>query len=196
MSRKPSLKPKPKAGPHVINVTKNVAATAQLEAALSLWFRNGHPIPILVLAHNAHDCLDAMAKQIGQPSEYQVWLESMPTAFRERAVYVNDFCKHGAKDIDDSTPLDIRHSEFLMYFAARCYRTLYGKPTPLMFAFDLRVGIERPEMAVAEFREFLAQFVDVHGPFAVKREQFLEQMLPWIERLLAGDLLGAAFHLP
>jgi hypothetical protein len=55
MSRKPSLKPRPKPGLRVITVNKKSAATSQLETAILIWFSEGDPISIHALAAAAHD---------------------------------------------------------------------------------------------------------------------------------------------
>src|ERR1700682_4364637 len=104
MSRKPSRKPRPRPGPGVLIATKKAAAIGQLESAILLWFNGADPISILVLATNAEDCFHAIGDKIGKPSLYKAWLAAKPEAFRERAQYIQDFAKHGFKDLDEDAP--------------------------------------------------------------------------------------------
>ena len=99
MSRKRSLKPRPRPGFNVLIATKKGAAIGQLESAILLWFNEANPISILVLASNAEDCFHAIGKKIGKPSLYKTWLESMRRSFQERGQYIQDFAKHGFKEV-------------------------------------------------------------------------------------------------
>src|SRR5690348_2821437 len=87
------LKPRPNPDRAIILTKKSVAAS-QLITAISLWFENGDPISILMLAFNAHEIFNALGKAIGKPSQFQTWLETMPEAFQARSTYVIRFCKH------------------------------------------------------------------------------------------------------
>src|SRR4051794_13799982 len=101
MSRKP-FKPRPRTET-AVTLTKQGVAKAQLDTAIWLWFAHKDPISTLVLAYNAHDLIHAMGKAVGKPSEFKTWLESMPLSFQQRAKYVNNFCKHGFKDLNEKT---------------------------------------------------------------------------------------------
>jgi hypothetical protein len=173
MSRK-SYKPRPRPdNPSAIVLDKKTVGIAQLETALSLWFQNGDLISILVLAYNAHDCLHALAKRAGKPSFFGDWLETMPQSFQKRIRYVADFCKHGAMDIAEPTPHVPKVAEVFAYFAGRCYRALYGKPTLLMFAFEIRHAAEHPDLLLPKAIEANAELAKIYDPALVSREEFL-----------------------
>jgi hypothetical protein len=138
------FKPKPRSEKAVV-LTKKSVAKSQLQTAISLWFQEGDPASILVLAYNAHEILHALGTKIGKPSQLKTWLVTMPKRFQKQWEYVWNFCKHGLKDVDDDVPHDQRHADFLIHFAGQCYRDVFGKPTPLLFAFDLRFLAEHPE---------------------------------------------------
>jgi hypothetical protein len=97
MSRKRSLKPRPRPGFNVLIATKKGAEIGQLESAILLWFNEANPISILVLASNAEDCLHAIGKKIGKPSLYKTWFESMPRSFQERGQHIQDFANMASK---------------------------------------------------------------------------------------------------
>ena len=178
------FKPKPRPQNAVI-LTKKSVARSQLETAISLWFQHRDPVSILVLAYNAHEILHALGAKIERPSQLKTWLGTMPKHFQERWKYVWNFCKHGFKDVDDNVPHDPRHAEFLINFAGQCYRDVFGKPSPLLFAFDLRFLVENPSFinwsalsATVPILEFFEVYKDAAS---ISREEFLKQNLPLIE---------------
>jgi len=186
MSRKSErFKPKPRPENAVI-LTKTSVAKSQLETAISLWFRNADPAPILVLAFNAHEILHGLGKKIGKPSQLKTWLGTMPEPFQKRWEYVWNFCKHGLKDIDDDVPHDPRQAELLINFAGQCYRHVYGKPSPLLFTFDLRFLLENPAFtdwsAVPPIEEL---FDSYKWAASISREEFFNLCLRLID---AGKL--------
>jgi hypothetical protein len=183
MSRKPSLKPKPRPE-NAILLTKKLVATSQLETAIWLWFQDAHPVPILMLAFNAHEIFHALGKKIEKPSRYQTWLETMPKRFQLQSRYVWNYCKHGWLDLEEDTPHDPAQAEVLIYFAGRCYRELYGSPTLLMRAFDLRLVIERPEFTYWESEQAVAKLRDIYKAADIKRAEFLKEYLPLLEKAL------------
>lgn len=175
------LKPKPL--PHrAITLTKQSVASSQLITAISLWFQNGDPISILMLAANAHELLHALGEKVGKPSGLQTWLESMPKSLQARAQYVINFCKHGWKDLEEETPHDPRVADVLIYFAGRCYRNVIGSPTPAMIAFDLRLALENPDLVIeGGAKEAFSKLANVYNAAAISRQEFLDEYLPLIE---------------
>jgi len=144
VSRKPSKKPKPRPSPTVFIANKQKAAIGQLESAILLWFNEADPISILVLASNAHDCYHALGKKIGKPSWHQEFMGKMPRSYQERAKYIQDFAKHGFKDLDESTPFDAGVGEALMFMSIDCHAQVLGRMTPLMAFYWVRAFTEHP----------------------------------------------------
>jgi hypothetical protein len=148
VSRKRSKKPRPKPSPTVITVDKAAAAKGQLESAIFLWFNEAAPISILVLASNAHDCYHALGKKIGKPSFWQEFVETVaPRSFRERTKYVQDFAKHGFKDLEESTPFSTRKAEALMFISVAYHQEIAGQMTALMGLYWARALSENPTWA-------------------------------------------------
>ncbi len=144
MSRKPSKKPKPRPSPTVVVADKQKAAIGQLESAILLWFNEADPISILVLASHAHDCYHALGKKIGKPSWHQEFLKKMPQSFQQRAKYIQDFAKHGFKDLDESSPFDTTYAEGLMLVSIDRHAEIFGRKTPLMGLYWARAFTEHP----------------------------------------------------
>jgi hypothetical protein len=166
----------------VILVTKKIAAVSQLETAIELWFRRGDPISIHALATAAHDCFAVMASNIGKPSRYQTWLRSMPETFQARAVYFQNFIKHGCKDPNDEVPYSAVHGEALMVFSALCYQEVFGALTARMHLFLLRFYVEHPDFISADERGSLAELLDIQHASKIEREAFLDDFLPLTAR--------------
>jgi hypothetical protein len=150
--------------------------------AISLWFQNADPISILMLAANAHELLDALGEKVGKPSEFRTWLETMPEPFQARSQYVINFCKHGWKDLEEETPHHPRLSDVLIYFSIKCYGNVIGNPTPEMFAFDLRLALEVPDLARSQSEEALSKLRNIYQAATISRQEFLNEYLPLIER--------------
>jgi len=148
--RQPSRKPTPKPSPTVVVANKQKAAIGQLESAILLWFNEADPISILVLATNAHDCYHALGKQIGKPSFHGEWIETMPHSFQKRAKYVQDFAKHGFKDLEENATFDAIFAEGLMVVSVDCHRDIFGKFTPLMALYAARMHTEHPNWTLPE----------------------------------------------
>jgi hypothetical protein len=174
------LKPRPSLD-RAITLTKKSVATSQLITAISLWFENGNPISIFVLAANAHELFHALGKKAGKPSELQTWLETMPKSFQARSTYVINFCKHGWKDLEEATPHDPRLADVLIYFSIRCYRAVIGQPAPIMLAFDLQFAVENPDAISTEAKEAVSKLIDIYNAAAISRQEFLNEYLSLIE---------------
>jgi hypothetical protein len=173
------LKPKPRPENAIILTKKSVAAS-QLNTAIELWFRDGDPVSILMLAFNAHELFHALGDRNGKPSELQTLLEAMPESFQARWRYVWNYCKHGWKDLDEETPYDPRFADFIIYFAAKSYCSVCGQPTSRMFAFNLRFNIENPGL-IPEAAEAVWKLRDVYDAARISRQDFLDEYLPLIE---------------
>jgi hypothetical protein len=183
MSRKPSRKPKPHPGPYTRKITKETAAIGQVESAIFLWFNGGDPISILVLASNAEDCFHAIGKRAGKSSFYSAWLEKMPESFRDRSKYIQDFAKHGRKDLDEEADFATRYVEAVILSAIDCCKQIHGKDTPLMRFFEMRLYLERPEMATKELAGYILERSRIHGFGEESRKEFFETCLLTIGRL-------------
>lgn len=178
MSRKPSRKPRPDPNsPSVLIATKKAAAIGQLESAILLWFNEADPISILVLASNAHDCFHAIGKKEGKPSDWMTWLESFPESFQERARYIQDFAKHGFKDLEEDAPFEAKVAEAVMIAGVVSYDKLYGTVTPLMALYTTRLFFENPEYTRPEKREHYLKGAQIQGIGDGSRKSFLDKHL-------------------
>jgi len=162
MSRKRTSKPNPRPSGDVITVTKKLAAISQLESAILLWFNYGDPLPILALADAAGDCYNAMGAQIGAPGFFREWLKVQSQAFQDQARYVQNFIKHGWKDLKGSVRYSPKYGEVLMMEAVDSHKRLFGGLTPIMAAFSVRFVFENPSLATPELRAFYNEARDVY----------------------------------
>ena len=175
MSRKPSRKPRPSPGTRVRIATKKAAAIGQLESAILLWFNEADPISILVLASNAEDCYHALGKKVGKPSFLKDFMDTMPESLRERAKYIQDYAKHGPKDIDEDAPFSERAAEGFMIASVWCHKQLFGHRTPLMRLFAMRFACENPTAVDPESRQPYTEAAEVYGFGSGSRKEFLDE---------------------
>ena len=176
MSRKQSRKPKPKPSPTVTIASKKQAAIGQLESAIFLWFNDADPISILVLAWNAHECYHALGKRLGKPSFIAQGFEALPPSMIERARYIQDFAKHGEKDIDEESPFETKAAEAYMIASVVCHEQIYVKVTPLMALYSTRFFFENPNFAVpGPKREHFVYGSAVYQLGSGSRKEFLDQ---------------------
>jgi len=168
-----------------MTVTKKSAATSQLETAILVWFNGGDPISIHALATAASDCLHAMGKMAGKPSHIQTWLRSQSKGFQKRTAYIQNFIKHGFKDLHGSFSYSPKHGEVLMMDAVDCYTRLYGGKTPVMRVYFLRFALENPNVInLAKDRPSLLEGGTVDNLAKLNRREFLEVFVPAINRAL------------
>ena len=166
-----------------MTVTKKSAATSQLETAILLWFNEGDPISIHALAVAASDCLHAMGKMAGKPSHIQTWLRSESRAFQDRMKYIQNFIKHGFKDLHGKASYSPKYGEVLMLDSVDCYGSLYGRKTPLMKVYFLRFATENPSIMLLEDWPYLLKYRDIINRLSkLNRREFLEALLPAINR--------------
>ena len=178
------LKPRPRPGSDIIVIDKTRAAVSQLETAISLWFRRGDPVSIHALASAAHDCLNAMSSAIGQPSQWDTYLRKQREDFQARALYFQNFIKHGFKDLKGEVQYGVQHGEALMFFAIDCYKKKFSSLTPLMCVFIVRFLVENPDLRTFAGETKLAHLL-LRNANQLKRESFLDKFLPLYEAQLS-----------
>jgi len=138
-----------------------------------------------VLASNAHDCYHALGKKIGKPSNFKTWLEAMPKSFQERAQYIQDFAKHGFKDLDEDAPFDLRIAEGLMVESVSCHEQVYGKRSPLMGLYMARVLLEHPTWSLPNVRPQILEGASICNLGSGSRKQFFDEYSPRMDELFA-----------
>jgi hypothetical protein len=185
MSRKSSKKPTPDPAPTVIVANNLKAAIGQFESAILLWFNEADPISILVLASNAHDCYHALGKKIGKPSFHAEFMETMPQSVRERSKYIQDFAKHGFKDLEENADFDTVFAEALMAVCLHCHFEIFGNMTLLMSLLTSRMCSEHPEwMGTAKLPKAIRDSALIDDAAKGSRRECLERYLPALR--LAG----------
>jgi hypothetical protein len=187
MSRKKSKKPRPDPSLSVVIATKRKAAIGQLESAILLWFNEADPISILVMASNSLDCYTALGNKAGQPSLYQIWLDAMPASFRERSKYIQDFAKHGFKDLEEDAEFSSTEAEGLMIWAVDLHERVYDKKTPLMTLFSARVFCEHPEWTQPHRTHGFLEGGAIQYATQGSRKECLERCLPILVHIAGVD---------
>jgi hypothetical protein len=151
MSRSES-KGDPKAPDKILIVTKESVALSQLQTAITLWFNYGDPISILALAYAANDCYSALGGHIGKPSTYREWIKTKSKPFQRRASEVQNFVKHGLKNLKGKMRYMPRLGEILISDSINCHENVSGDTTALMELFTIRFALENPGVVPEENR--------------------------------------------
>jgi hypothetical protein len=184
MSRKRSKKPKPDPSPTVVVANKSKAAIGQFESAILLWFNEADPISILVLASNAHDCYHALRKKIGKPADHAELVEKLPRSLRERFNYIQDFAKHGFKDLNENAVFDTVVAEALMALCLHSHFGIFEEVTPLMALFTARTCSEHPDwMNTDSLPKAVQDSALINDAAQGSRRECFERFLPSLRRL-------------
>ena len=155
-----------------------MAALEQLESAITLWFNEIYPLSVLVLASNAEDCLHAIGKRIGKPSIWADGMEKFPALSRERSRYIQDFAKHGEKDLDETARYNVKTGDMVLFLAIDCCRHIYGKVTPLMALFSARFFFENPATITESLQAQILKDLSVYDLERIRRKEFFQDIQP------------------
>jgi|HubBroStandDraft_4_1064222.scaffolds.fasta_scaffold300573_1 hypothetical protein len=167
----------PNAPPELLILTKALVAQSQLEAAITLWFNYGDPISIHALAVAAQDCYSAMSSNAGKKSKFGEWLKSRPKGFQDRARYVQNFIKHGWKNLTGQTKYMPILGEALILDAIECHENVFGKKTHLMTLFIARFLLERPGTAIKKVSLAIQNAANVYDFTREDRTQFFNKRI-------------------
>ena len=96
---------------------------------------------------------------------------------RERALYVQDFAKHGEKEINETVQFGTFVAESFMIDAVLTYKAIYGERTPLMSLFSLRFSFEHPDFLLRD-QEAFEHLAQVSGVGLESRKQFFDELRP------------------
>jgi len=182
----PEPKPDPKAPAKVLIVTKASAAESQLETAIILWFNYGDPISILALATAANDCYRAMGGHAGHKSIFQPWFKSQSQGFQDRIRDMQNFIKHGRRDLTGKVQIMPRLGEILIIDSIECHQNLFGKDTVLMGLFATRFGLDNPSISKPEALALLRKQLHVYDLTDGNRTEFLNKALKRLRIVAAG----------
>ena len=114
-----------------------------------------------------------------------LWMKSLPPHFQKQILEVQNFIKHGWKNLKGKVRYPVIHGEILIADSIKCHRRLFGTTTPLMGAFFALFGIANPHLLSESGRELHATFVatEVEKLKNVTRGEFLQIALQTFESL-------------
>jgi hypothetical protein len=129
--------------PETIIVSKELAARAQLETAIVLWFHHADPISIHTLAAAAQGILQGVAGKHHKLPQMREWAKKYPRDLREKLRDPQNFFKHADKDSKKMRAYQPFIGTVLISDAALLHQDLYGL-TALIRAFTIRLSFEQP----------------------------------------------------
>jgi hypothetical protein len=163
----------------VTAIDKTGAAVRQLENAILLWFAYGDEVSIHTLSKAANDLLAALSdKKGGRISTLKTWLEAQSRTVQDLVREMDNFFKHGYRDINAVLKFSPFYAEIVMLDSVDCYEFLYDRRTPLMSLYWTRFLVcnsdflgPEPDLVILESRE-------VYGLHKLSRREFLEKLWP------------------
>ena len=122
-----------------------------------------------------------MAAHTGVPSILAVWMKSQPPHFQKQALDVQNFIKHGWKNLKGHVRYPVIHGEILIVDSIKCHERIFGTTTPLMGAFFAFFGIMNPHLLSDDARELHAAIMEIEHVRNLTRGQFLQIALQAFE---------------
>jgi hypothetical protein len=168
-----------------IHISKLEAARRQLDTALQLWFDDGEPISIHVLAFSAYDVIHAVSKK-RNPNRANLLFDSamIKDEFRgEWAVLIktpSGFFKHARNDPEGTIDFNPKLSELLMTFAIRGVAACNMDLTPIEAASLFYCAFQRPSLFSEKGRKLHLENMPIEGLDEIQRlpkRQFLDAFI-------------------
>ena len=135
--------------PKRITVTKQRAATGQLNTALAIWFEYGDPVSIHTLAAAAQGVLQGVAGKKHPHPQMRDWLKKHPQRVQNIMRDPQNFFKHGWSDPKAVRSYQPKIGDYILADAALLHQDLYGF-TPFIRAFTMRLPFEWEDFARPE----------------------------------------------
>jgi hypothetical protein len=129
--------------PERIVVSKELAATWQLETAIALWFYYGDPVSIHTLAAAAQGILAGVAGKKYKLSHMKVWVKQFPKDIQNKLRDPQNFFKHASTDAKVARTYQPFIGDTIIADAVILHQDLFGL-TPYLRAFTIRLSFERP----------------------------------------------------
>lgn len=101
---------------------------------------------------------------------------------RKRVRNVQNFFKHGLRDLTREIRLPPMLSEIMMFDCVVCCQTAFDAITPLMRLYGARFSTEHADILQTDFRDFFLEGVEINNLAEINRAEFLAKLLPMFER--------------
>lgn len=165
---------------HLLQIDKKWAAIRQTETAIWLWFDYGDPVSIHTLSKASNDLLATLSEVKGKrTSILKTWLDGQPPRIQKFVSKVDNYFKHGYRDINEDLDFLPFYSEIVLMDSADCCTFLYGRATPMMRLFWTRFMVcNRDLIAAEELDPLIVQATDMYGLDRVSRREFFNKLWP------------------
>ena len=164
-----------------------------LETAISLWFQEGEPLSIHLIASAVYRCLNDLSSHVGK-------LRS--EVGHKQFTLVYDYLRHAWPNRDAELVFPVGANRWLLFEATGSFEDFFRCRSPYMAVFQLYFMLyclSRPATS-EELAKFLPDKVPVETFLNIRREEFLNKALPLFTRN-AGAAKGSLWafrrlHLP
>ncbi len=122
-----------------------------------------------------------MAAHAGVPSILAIWMKSQPPHFQKQILDVQNFIKHGWKNLKGHVRYPVIHGEVLIVDSIKCHKRIFGTATPLMETFLAFFGLTNPHLLSDSERALHAAIAEIEHVRNLTRGQFLQIALQAFE---------------
>ena len=143
-----------------------------IETAIQLWFKNGEPLSVHLLAEAAYRCLDDLSARVGI-------LRSQ--IGHDRFTLVYDYLRHAWPNRDAELLWFHGANRWILFEVVRSFEEFFRCRSPYMSIFQLYFMLyclSRPATS-DELVEFLPDKVPVETFLNLKRGEFVDKALPF-----------------
>jgi hypothetical protein len=170
------------AKPYGFYVTKKIAATNQLETAISLWLEERDPVSVHTLAAAANDILHALGSHVGKPSPFNKWLKTVSKKTQERRLAPQNFFKHGFRDVNGKLLYLPLSGEVILFSAVWSYQAIFKQLTPFMQLYGAFFVLQHRDIARQDIIEGLSKGLPINDLANLDRAQFFEKGLQMLNK--------------
>jgi hypothetical protein len=155
-----------------IRFTQRDTLAHMLETAIELWFREGEPLSIHLIASAVYRCLDDLSSRIGK---------LRTEVGHEQFTLVYDYLRHAWPNRDTELVFPTGANRWLIFEATGAFEKFFRCRSPYMSVFQLYFVLyclSRP-VTSEELAEFLPDKIPVETLLNLKREEFVDKTLPF-----------------
>ncbi|MEY2579265.1 MAG: hypothetical protein QOI49_2089 [Verrucomicrobiota bacterium] len=131
------------------------------------------------LSKAANDLFAALSdKKGGRVSTLKTWLSNQSNAVKNIVSEMDNFFKHGYRDINNELPFSPFYAEIVMLDSIDCYVFLYGRGTPLMRLFWNRFLVCNPDFLGPTPDPMIVACREVYEFHTLSRGEFFDKLWP------------------
>jgi hypothetical protein len=163
-------------------VTKELAATHQLESAIFLWLHAFDPISVHTLAAAANEILNALGSTIGTPAAFNKWLKTISKKSQARRLAPQNFFKHGFRDVNGKLLYVPLSGAIILFSAVWSYQAIFKRLSSFMQLYGAFFVLQHRHIARKDILEDLFKGLPIDDLANLDRSEFFEAGLEALKK--------------